>query len=89
MSYKHKTHAVDAEGKIISNADIDFYIDDVSPFKHLSQIYLYASILAHIIYCIKLVVESRWHLCNHAFVYYTSAIFKNVRCEVLGHAFDF
>jgi len=29
MSYKHKTHTVDAEGKIISNADIDFYIDDV------------------------------------------------------------
>ncbi|KAL2940069.1 Eukaryotic translation initiation factor 3 subunit L [Bienertia sinuspersici] len=28
MSYKHKTHAVSAEGKIISNADIDFYIDD-------------------------------------------------------------
>ncbi|KAJ6957337.1 uncharacterized protein [Populus alba] len=28
MSYKHKTHAVDSEGKIISNADVDFYIDD-------------------------------------------------------------
>uniref|UniRef100_A0A803NC11 Eukaryotic translation initiation factor 3 subunit L n=1 Tax=Chenopodium quinoa TaxID=63459 RepID=A0A803NC11_CHEQI len=28
MTYKHKTHTVDAEGKIISNADIDFYIDD-------------------------------------------------------------
>lgn len=31
MTYKHKTHSVDAEGKIISNADIDFYIDDVCP----------------------------------------------------------
>lgn len=30
MTYKHKTHAVDSDGKIISNADVDFYIDDVS-----------------------------------------------------------
>ena len=29
MTYKHKTHAVDGDGKIISNADLDFYIDDV------------------------------------------------------------
>lgn len=29
MSYKHKTHAVDSDGKIISNADIDFYISEV------------------------------------------------------------
>ncbi|CAN1238941.1 Eukaryotic translation initiation factor 3 subunit L [Linum grandiflorum] len=28
MAYKHKTHAVDSDGKIISNADVDFYIDD-------------------------------------------------------------
>ncbi|XVE53718.1 hypothetical protein DITRI_Ditri03aG0025000 [Diplodiscus trichospermus] len=28
LTYKHKTHAVDSEGKIISNADVDFYIDD-------------------------------------------------------------
>lgn len=28
MTYKHKTHAVDGNGKIISNADVDFYIDD-------------------------------------------------------------
>ncbi|KAI4337476.1 hypothetical protein L6164_015889 [Bauhinia variegata] len=28
MTYKHKTHAVDSDGKIISNADVDFYIDD-------------------------------------------------------------
>lgn len=32
MTYKHKTHAVDPEGKIISNADVDFYIDDVCHF---------------------------------------------------------
>lgn len=31
MTYKHKTLAVDSGGKIISNADIDFYIDDVCP----------------------------------------------------------
>lgn len=30
MTYKHKTHAVDGDGKVISNADVDFYIDDVS-----------------------------------------------------------
>lgn len=29
MTYKHKTHAVDSDGKITSNADVDFYIDDV------------------------------------------------------------
>ncbi|KAM1089123.1 hypothetical protein TB1_016170 [Malus domestica] len=28
LTYKHKTHAVDTEGKVISNADVDFYIDD-------------------------------------------------------------
>ena len=32
MTYKHKTHAVDSEGKIISNADVDFYIDEVCFF---------------------------------------------------------
>ncbi|RZC06417.1 Eukaryotic translation initiation factor 3 subunit L isoform C [Glycine soja] len=28
MTYKHKTHAVDSDGKITSNADLDFYIND-------------------------------------------------------------
>ncbi|CAA0838369.1 RNA polymerase I-associated factor PAF67 [Striga hermonthica] len=28
MTYKHKTHVVDLDGKITSNADIDFYIVD-------------------------------------------------------------
>ncbi|XP_071693019.1 uncharacterized protein, partial [Rutidosis leptorrhynchoides] len=28
MMYKHKTHSVGADGKTISNADIDFYIDN-------------------------------------------------------------
>lgn len=31
MTYKHKTHAVDSDGRITSNADVDFYIDDVRP----------------------------------------------------------
>ncbi|CDP16172.1 unnamed protein product [Coffea canephora] len=26
--HKHKTHAVDSDGKISSNADVDFYVDD-------------------------------------------------------------
>ncbi|KAG9456148.1 hypothetical protein H6P81_000656 [Aristolochia fimbriata] len=28
MTYKHKTHAVGSDGKIVSNADVDFYIDE-------------------------------------------------------------
>ncbi|KAJ3694538.1 hypothetical protein LUZ60_010018 [Juncus effusus] len=28
MTYKHKMHSVDTDGKIVSNADVDFYIDD-------------------------------------------------------------
>ncbi|KAI7755431.1 hypothetical protein M8C21_027738 [Ambrosia artemisiifolia] len=28
MAYKHKTHSVVADGKTVSNADIDFYIDN-------------------------------------------------------------
>ncbi|GER32521.1 eukaryotic translation initiation factor 3subunit L [Striga asiatica] len=28
MTYKHKTHAVDSDGKITSNADINFYVVD-------------------------------------------------------------
>ncbi|CAL0319229.1 unnamed protein product [Lupinus luteus] len=28
ITYKHKAHAVDSDGKVISNADVDFYIDD-------------------------------------------------------------
>lgn len=30
MTYKHKMHAVDSDGKIIPNADLDFYISEVS-----------------------------------------------------------
>ncbi|KAJ3701040.1 hypothetical protein LUZ61_004745 [Rhynchospora tenuis] len=28
MTYKHKMHSTDNDGKIVSNADIDFYVDD-------------------------------------------------------------
>ncbi|EPS61195.1 hypothetical protein M569_13603, partial [Genlisea aurea] len=28
MTYKHKTHPVDSDGKIASNADVNFYVDD-------------------------------------------------------------
>ncbi|KAK6912715.1 Translation initiation factor 3 complex subunit L [Dillenia turbinata] len=28
MTYKHKTHAVDPDGKVISTADVDFFLDD-------------------------------------------------------------
>lgn len=37
MTYKHKTHSVNAEGKTTSNADVDFYIDDVS-FIYLDRV---------------------------------------------------
>jgi translation initiation factor 3 subunit L len=30
MTYKHKMHAVDSDGKIVSSADIDFYIVEVN-----------------------------------------------------------
>jgi hypothetical protein len=36
MTYKHKTHAVDGDGKIVSNADVDFYLDDVWLFVSFS-----------------------------------------------------
>lgn len=29
MTYKHKMHAVDSDGKIVSSADFDFYIVEV------------------------------------------------------------
>lgn len=29
MTFKHKMHSTDNDGKIVSNADIDFYINDV------------------------------------------------------------
>lgn len=32
LTYKHKTHSVAGDEKIVSNADVDFYIDDVSLF---------------------------------------------------------
>ncbi|KAJ6361491.1 hypothetical protein OIU78_002011 [Salix suchowensis] len=47
MTYKHKTHAVDSKGKIISNADVDFYIDedmihvvDTKPVKRYGDYFL-------------------------------------------------
>ena len=42
MTYKHKTHAVDSDGKITSNADVDFYIDDVSLFPIFSRMILFS-----------------------------------------------
>ena len=42
MTYKHKTHAVDSDGKITSNADLDFYIDDVSLLTSFSWIFLFS-----------------------------------------------
>ncbi|CAH2046360.1 unnamed protein product [Thlaspi arvense] len=29
LTYKHKTHSVDSDGRIVSNADINFYINNV------------------------------------------------------------
>lgn len=47
LTYKHKTHSVDSEGRIISNADIDFYIKtdmiyvvESKPAKHYGDFFL-------------------------------------------------
>jgi hypothetical protein len=29
LTYKHKTHVLDNDQRIVSNADVDFYIDNV------------------------------------------------------------
>jgi hypothetical protein len=34
MTYKHKMHAVDSDGKIVSSADFDFYIVEVMLLAH-------------------------------------------------------
>ncbi|KAL6536260.1 hypothetical protein OROGR_012832 [Orobanche gracilis] len=47
LSYKHKTHAVDSDGNVTSNADVDFYIDDdmihvveIKPVKHYGDYFM-------------------------------------------------
>ncbi|CAH2044434.1 unnamed protein product [Thlaspi arvense] len=47
LTYKHKTHSVDSDGRIISNADIDFYINndmiyvvESKPAKHYGDFFL-------------------------------------------------
>lgn len=30
LTYKHKTHVINYDGTVLSNADVDFYVDDVS-----------------------------------------------------------
>lgn len=42
ITYKHKTHAVDSDGKITSNADVDFYIDEVSLLAIFSWMILFS-----------------------------------------------
>lgn len=34
LTYKHKSHVVDTDGSIQSNADVDFYIDEVGVSHH-------------------------------------------------------
>lgn len=45
LTYKHKTHAVDSVGKIMSNADVDFYIEDVCLLSFNYHLFVYESIL--------------------------------------------
>jgi translation initiation factor 3 subunit L len=28
LTYKHKTHVINNDGSVLSNADVDFYVDD-------------------------------------------------------------
>jgi len=30
LTYKHKTHVINNDGSVISNANVDFYVNDVS-----------------------------------------------------------
>ncbi|KAG6698531.1 hypothetical protein I3843_08G024800 [Carya illinoinensis] len=45
MTYKHKTHAVDGDGKIVSNADVDFYTGDVCLFDYYRHFISYITLL--------------------------------------------
>ncbi len=37
LTYKHKTHVINNDGSVLSNADVDFYVDDVSTLSFHSQ----------------------------------------------------
>jgi len=37
LTYKHKTHVIKNDGSLLSNADVDFYVDDVSILSFHSQ----------------------------------------------------
>lgn len=52
MTYKHKTHAVDSDGKITSNADVDFYIDDVCQLAVFPFFIFVVYFWGHLFHCI-------------------------------------
>ena len=45
LTYKHKAHSVDSDGRIISNADIDFFINNVCSFFSLCLSDIYTLVL--------------------------------------------
>lgn len=57
MTYKHKMHSVDSDGKIVSNMDTNFFINDVS-FICFRDLLFNQPALA--IYCLVLFVMFTW-----------------------------
>lgn len=59
MTHKHKTHAIDHDGRIISNADVDFYIDeDIVHIVESKSSKLYAdNFMRHIIKCEEIISD--------------------------------
>ncbi len=38
FTYKHKTHVINSDGNVLSNANVDFYVDDVNILSFDSQV---------------------------------------------------
>eukprot|EP00252_Welwitschia_mirabilis_P004000 TRINITY_DN1412_c0_g1_i1.p1 TRINITY_DN1412_c0_g1~~TRINITY_DN1412_c0_g1_i1.p1 ORF type:complete len:528 (+),score=66.80 TRINITY_DN1412_c0_g1_i1:200-1783(+) len=59
MTYKHKTHVMEQDGRIISNADVDFYVDDdvVHIVESKSTKRFADHFLRHIIKCEEVISE--------------------------------
>lgn len=47
LTYKHKTHVINNDGSVLSNADVDFYIDDVSLFRSFTLPVTFHSKVGH------------------------------------------
>ena len=50
LTYKHKTHVLDNDRRIVSNADVDFYVDNVMFSFQLSLHWLFYNVDSVIIW---------------------------------------